>query len=116
NDDGELERLIELAKQVRLPLVATNNVHYHHPSRRLLHDVVTAVRHGVTVAELGTRRLANAERHLKSPHAMIELFQRYPQAIAHGLELADRCHFSLDELRYEYPDEICPPDTTASQH
>src|SRR5262249_20601426 len=70
----------------------------------------------VKVAELGTRRFANAERHLKSSEEMAELFRRCPQAIANGLALAERCCFSLDELRYEYPEEICPPGTTAMQH
>src|SRR5262249_55788193 len=105
-----------LARQARVRLVATNDVHYHDPGRRLLHDVITAVRHGVTVAELGTLRFPNSERHLKTPAQMAELFSRYPRAIAHGLELAERCKFSLDELRYEYPEELCPPGMTPSEH
>ncbi len=102
--------------EARLPLLATNNVHYHDPARRPLHDVLTAIRHGVTVAQLGARRFPNAERHLKSPAAMAQLFAAQPDAIAHGLELADRCTFSLDELRYQYPEELCPPGLTPAQH
>jgi error-prone DNA polymerase len=116
NDDDEMDRLIKLGRRARLPLVATNDVHYHSPERRQLHDVLTAIRHGVTVAELGKRRFANGERHLKLPAEMKALFRRCPKAIAHALALAERCHFSLDELRYEYPEEICPPGATPSQH
>ncbi|MBI3408395.1 MAG: error-prone DNA polymerase [Planctomycetes bacterium] len=115
--DAELlERSITLSRQARLPLLATNDVHYHHPERRPLHDVLTGVRHGATVAELGMLRFANAERHLKSAVEMAELFARCPQALAHGIDIADRCTFSLDELRYEYPEELCPPGTTPSRH
>src|SRR5262249_14793712 len=108
--------LAQLARQARLPLLATNDVHYHEPGRRILYDVVTAIRHLTTVAELGALRFANAERHLKPPEQMAELFKRYPQAIAHTLEIADRCTFSLDELRYEYPEEICPSGLSPQQH
>src|SRR5262249_37764449 len=69
-----------------------------------------------TVAELGNLRFPNGERHLKSSADMHELFRRHPRAIAHGLELANRCHFSLEELRYEYPEELCPPGLTATEH
>jgi error-prone DNA polymerase len=115
-DEIELERFVWLAKQAAVPLVASNDVHYHDPSRRPLHDVLTAIQHGLTVAELGPLRFANGERHLKSPAEMNELFSRHPAAIANGLELAERCHFSLDELRYEYPEELCPPGITAMQY
>jgi error-prone DNA polymerase len=108
NDDAELARLTHVARKARLPLVATNDVHYHDPARRPLQEVLTAIRHGVTVAELGPLRFPNGERHLKAPAAMRELFAGYPRALAHGLELAGRCRFSLDELRYEYPEELCP--------
>jgi error-prone DNA polymerase len=116
NDDARLDRLVSLSQQAGLPLVATNDVHYHVTNRRMLHDVLTAIRHGVTVAELGARRFPNGERYLKSPAQMRKLFHRYPQAIHHGLEWSERCHFSLDELRYEYPEEVCPPGLTPIQH
>ena len=79
-------------------------------------DVLAAVRLGCTVAELGKQRFANGERHLKTPAEMIELFADYPEAVARTLEVADRCSFSLDELRYEYPEELCPPGTTPLQY
>jgi error-prone DNA polymerase len=116
DDDAELDRFALLARRARIPLIATNDVHYHVAERRLMHDVLTAIRHGVTVAELGTLRFANGERHLKSADEMHGLFRRYPRAIAHGLELAERCPFSLEELRYEYPEELCPPGRTPSEH
>jgi error-prone DNA polymerase len=116
NDEARLEDYMRLARQAHVPLVATNDVHYHEPGRRHLQDVLTAIRHGVSVAELGARRFANAERHLKSPEQMAELFRDCPQAIANGLELADRCHFSLAELRYQYPEELCPPGQTPAEY
>jgi error-prone DNA polymerase len=115
DDDAELDRLVALARQAHIRPVAHNDVHYHESNRRHLHDVVTAIRFGVTVAELGALRFANAERHLKSPEEMEALFVRYPQAIANGLDLAAQCHFSLDELRYIYPEELCPPGMTPPQ-
>jgi error-prone DNA polymerase len=78
--------------------------------------VLTAVRHGCTVAELGDRRFANAERHLKSPAEMLELFSDYPDAVLRTAEVAARCTFSLDELRYDYPEELCPPGMTPLEH
>ena len=81
-----------------------------------LQNVLTAVRHGTTVAELGHRRFSNAERHLKSPDEMRRLFAECPEAVSRTVELADRCTFSLDELRYEYPEELCPAGLTPIEH
>src|SRR5262245_47474914 len=116
DDEAALGGLAQLARKLRLPLLATNDVHYHDPARRPLHDVLIAIRHHTTVAELGALRFANGERYLKAPAQMAELFARYPQALAHTVELVDRCSFSLDELRYEYPEELCPPGLNATQH
>jgi error-prone DNA polymerase len=115
-DGHHLERLRHLAQQARVPLVAANDVHYHHPRRRPLHDVLTATRHGSTVAELGDRRFPNAERHLKSPEAMRDLFAAVPDAVTRTVEVADRCTFTLDELRYDYPEELCPPGMTQLEY
>src|SRR5260370_1456498 len=103
NDEAELQRFVQLAKRARLPLVASNDVQYHDPGRRPLQEVLTAVRHGVTVAELGALRYPNGERHLKSPAEMAELFSGHPPALTHRLEPARRLHFSLDELRSAHP-------------
>ena len=105
-DDGKrLARLARLAEVSGVPLVATNDVLYHLPDRRQLQDVVACIREGCTVAEAGLRLKAHAERHLKSPEEMSRLFRRHPAAVARTAEIARRCRFKLDELRYEYPDE-----------
>jgi error-prone DNA polymerase len=98
------------------PIVATNDVLYHGPERRQLQDVLTCIREKCSIAQAGLRLEANAERHLKSPDEMARLFRDWPEAIARSLEIAERCRFSLDELRYEYPDEPVPPGKTAIQH
>src|SRR5262249_10998029 len=115
-DRRRLHEVREWAAEARVPLVAANDVHYHVPRRRPLHDVLTATRHGCTVAELGDRRFPNAERHLKSPEEMRELFADAPDAVTRTKEVADRCSFSLDELRYDYPEELCPAGLTPLQY
>jgi error-prone DNA polymerase len=111
-----LARSIAAAKRAGVPLVAANDVHYHEPQRRMLQDVLSAIRAGTTVTELNGGLFSNAERYLKSPDQMAELFADYPQALARTIEIAQRCCFSLDELRYEYPVELCPPGTTPLEH
>ncbi|HZP79774.1 MAG TPA: error-prone DNA polymerase [Pseudolabrys sp.] len=108
--------LHELSVQAGAPLIAVNDVHYHAPERRALADVVTCIREKCTIMEAGLRLAANAERHLKSPDEMARLFKDYPEAIARGVAIANACHFSLDQLSYEYPDEPVPPGKTAQQH
>ncbi|MBY0343216.1 MAG: PHP domain-containing protein, partial [Sphingomonadales bacterium] len=108
DDIARIERLDQLARDHGLSLLATNDVHYHAPERRALQDVMTAIRHKTTVAAAGHLLYPNAERHLKSPAQIQRLFARWPHAIAAAREVADRCRFSLDELRYEYPEEIYP--------
>jgi error-prone DNA polymerase len=104
NEKQRFARLADLARRHHTPLVALNDAHYHHPDRRALCDVVTCIREKCTIAEAGFRLEANAERHLKSPDEMARLFASHPQAIARGLEIMETCRFSLDELKYEYPD------------
>ncbi|MEM7664649.1 MAG: error-prone DNA polymerase [Pseudomonadota bacterium] len=108
DDIARIDRLDALARESGLTLLATNDVHYHSPERRPLQDVMTAIANKTTVAEAGHLLHANAERHLKSPEEMIRLFARWPHAIHAAREVADACQFSLDELRYEYPEEIYP--------
>ena len=115
DDRARINLLSEEAHKFKTPLLATNAVLYHHPQRRVLQDVVTAIREGVTVAEAGFRLQANAERHLKSPAEMARLFQTHPQAIANTMEIANACSFSLDELKYEYPEELSPKGRTPQQ-
>src|SRR5438309_1670239 len=116
-DDAErIERLDRIAKRHGCTILATNDVHYHAPDRRPLQDVVTCIREKVTIATAGYLLDANAERHLKSPEEMIRLFARWPHAIDATRAFADSLHFSLDELRYEYPRETVPDERTAQQH
>lgn len=105
SDGDRLERLIGFANEHHVAAVATNAVLYHSRKRKPLQDVLTCVRHGCTIEDAGYRLVPHAEYHLKSPRQMAMLFQRYPEAIARSGEIADRCTFSLDELRYEYPEE-----------
>ena len=106
-DDGRrLRWLAGLAEAEGVPLVATNDVLYHGAGRRALADVMTCIRHHTTIDEAGWRLSANAERHLKPAVEMVRLFRDHPDAVARSLEIAEACRFSLDELRYEYPDEV----------
>ncbi len=101
-----LERLAALAQSSGLPMVAVGEVMMHRAARRPLADVLTCLREGCTIDSIGTRRLTNAERRLKSGAELARLFHRYPAAIRRTLEIADRCAFRLDDLRYQYPDEV----------
>ena len=114
-DAARLARLAALARTHRTPMVATNDVHYHVPSRRPLQDVLSCIREHCTIEEAGYRLDINAERHLKSPNEMARLFGDYPDAIARTVEIAAACAFSLDELRYEYPAEVNPGGGVTAQ-
>ncbi|TBN37715.1 DNA polymerase III subunit alpha [Paracoccus subflavus] len=115
NDQVRLHKLSLMAAQFRMPTVVTNDVLYHEPSRRILQDVVTAIRHTTTVEALGFRREHHADRYLKPPAEMQRLFSRYPEALARTVEIMDRCRFSLDELRYQYPEERDDPSLTPQE-
>jgi len=109
DDAARIERLAALG----VPLVATNDVHYHAADRRPLQDVMTCIRLGTTIERAaGSRLFANAERRLKSPAEMASLFRRWPEALARTVEIAERCRFSLDELRYEYAVDPVPDGET----
>lgn len=81
-----------------------------------LHDVVTAIRHASDLQSLGHAVFPNGERHLKSGQQLLPLFRGDANLIARSVEVADRCTFSLDELRYEYPEELAPQDVTPIQY
>jgi len=106
-------RLQQLAQCTGLPVVAAGNVHLHVRSRKPLHDVLTAVRLGLPVAQCGFALQPNAERHLRSRARLAALHP--PEWLAHTLVIAQQCRFSLDELRYEYPMESVLPGTTPAQ-
>src|SRR5690348_12449579 len=116
DDRRRLAQLHRLAQSARVPLLATNEVLYHHPARRPLQDVLTCIREKTTIEAVGTRLQANAERHLKPASEMTRLFRDFPDAIAETMRFASRITFSLDQLKYQYPDEPVPPGKTAQQH
>ena len=102
-EEERLDRMASLARRLRLPLLAANDVHYHRPERRPLQDVLVCIREGCTIEEAGARLFPNAERHLKSAAEMARRFADLPEALAAGLEIVERCRFSLRELAYDYP-------------
>lgn len=112
NDQLGLHELSNLAAQLKVATVVTNDVLFHQPGRRMLQDVVTAIRHNVTIDELGTRRERHADRYLKPPEEMHRLFGRYPEALARTLQIMERCTFKLAELSYQYPEERDDPALT----
>ena len=105
HDRARLARLKEVARVTGVPLIAVNDVLYHHPDRRPLADVLTCIREKTTIDRAGRKLAANAERYLKPPQEMTRLFRYTPEAIEETLVLSDALSFSLNELRYEYPDE-----------
>jgi error-prone DNA polymerase len=103
----------ERARRFGIPWIAANEVLYHTPARRRLQDVLTAIRHGIPVASCGRRLKPNAEYALKPSYAFAKLFDDDPAAVARTLEIAQRCSFSLSEIRYRYPSEQLPDGTTS---
>ena len=113
-DALRLYQLGQMAQAARVLTVATGDVLYHEPRRRILQDVVTCIREGCTIDDAGFRRERFAGRHLQSPEEMARLFSRHPEAVARTAQIAAKCRFSLSELRYQYPHEA-EPDRTAQQ-
>ena len=115
DDHKQLFCLNELGGRLGVPLIATNDVHYHHPSRRPLQDILTCVREKCTIHNAGFRLYSNAERHLKTIDEMQRLFRQYPDAIRRTTELAEACQFSLDQLVYLYPKEVTAEGRTPDE-
>jgi error-prone DNA polymerase len=112
DDSRRLNELLMLARELRIPAVASGDVHMHARGRRALQDTMTAIRHHLPVAEAGLRLHPNGERHLRSLDALGEL---YPQALLdETLNIARRCTFDLGQLRYQYPRELVPEGHTAT--
>lgn len=106
-DDGKyLFRICEICNKTGVKMVATNDVHYHESSRRQLQDIVTCIREKTDIYNAGYLLHPNAERYLKSPAEMLRLFRQYPEGLQNAKAIALACTFSLDELVYEYPEEI----------
>ncbi|MEQ8846832.1 error-prone DNA polymerase [Botrimarina sp.] len=113
DDRARLAAFADLSVRTGLPMAAAGDVHYHTPERRLLHDVLTAVRRGETVERSdGQELFPNGERCLRSRRDLGRLFADYPSALRRTVEITGLCRFSLDELRYEYPDELAPDGRT----
>lgn len=106
DDQKRAYQLHLLSRRLRVPLVATNDVHYHDAARRQLHDVLTCVREKCTIHSAGYRLNGHAERYLKPIPEIYRLFKDYPEAIENALQVADQCAFSLEELKYIYPEEV----------
>jgi error-prone DNA polymerase len=116
-EDVPLEaRLRARAAALGLPIVAAGEVLYHSRARRPLHDVLTCIRHGVTLATAGRLLRANDEHDLQAPHRFAKLWADDPGAVVRTREIAARCRFSLAELRYRYPLERLPAGATTSDH
>ncbi|RTL55250.1 MAG: error-prone DNA polymerase [Bradyrhizobiaceae bacterium] len=116
DDTRRLSRLYRIAATARVPLLATNEVLYHHPVRRPLQDVLTCILEKTTIHTIGRKLEANAERHMKPGYEMARLFRDLPEAIEETMRFAHRITFTLDELKYQYPDEPVPRGKTAQQH
>jgi error-prone DNA polymerase len=114
SDEMWLHRLREVSGASAIPLVAAGDVHFHVRSRKPLQDVLTATRIGKPLTECGLDLQPNSERHLRT---RLRLAQTYPEdLLAETLTVASRCVFSLDELRYQYPDEVIPKGETPASH
>jgi error-prone DNA polymerase len=115
-DFSSFNRIKQTAKRHRVKLIAVNDVLYHSPERCDVQDILECIRNRTTIEKIGQNRIANAERYLKSPAEMKRLFRKAPEAIEETLHFLNRITFSLDELRYEYPDEPVPFGKTAQTH
>ena len=113
---GDDQRRLDHLAAIGPALLAIGDVRYHHPDRRRLADVLSAIRLGCTVDTLGHAAEPHAERHLKSPEAMARLLAHHPQALPNTIRVLEAtAGFSLDQLRYEYPDELLEEGRTAQQ-
>jgi error-prone DNA polymerase len=113
-DQARLAALTDLGQQLQLPLVAAGDVHMHTRNRRALQDTLTAIRLGTTVEAAVTSLHPNGERCLRSRKTLAKLY--LPELVAETVRIAERCQFSLDELRYEYPEELVPVGETPASH
>jgi DNA polymerase III alpha subunit/intein/homing endonuclease len=113
-DGAHLAVLRTLGAECGVPLVASGDVHMHVRARARLQDALTAIRLGLPIAAAGLQLHANGERYLREPARLARLYPH--ELLEAAVELAAGCHFSLDELRYEYPRELVPPGETATSY
>ncbi|KAF0191574.1 MAG: error-prone DNA polymerase [Gammaproteobacteria bacterium] len=110
DDDVKRVHIEQLAARYRLPVAAAGDVHMHVRQRRALQDALTAIGLGTTVAAAGAALHASGERHLRAREKLARIYA--PAPLAETVRIATQCTFSLDELRYEYPEELVPPGET----
>lgn len=111
SDQAYFDQCLKLSHSTAAPMVAIGDVLMHHGSRRRLADVLTCLRDGCTIDDIGTSSLRNSEHRLKTAADMARMFSNHPAAIRRTQEIADKCSFCLSELSYEYPDEITDAET-----
>ena len=116
DDDARLQEFARVARHAGVPMAAAGDVRYHERARLALADVLTAVRLGNTVEAIRGQLLTNGERHLHERWRIGGRFAVLPGALDRTVEIAGRCTFSLDELKYEYPEATVPPGRTARDH
>jgi error-prone DNA polymerase len=116
HDRARFTKGAQWAAKHNVPLLASNDVLYHHAARRPLQDVLTCIREKTTLHDAGFKLQANAERHIKTPDEMARLFREYPEALRNSVKIAEACRFSLDELKYEYPEEPVPAGRTPQSY
>ncbi len=114
NDHAYLAHLVDVAETAGLPVTACGDVQMHERSRRMLHDVLTAIRHTCKLSELGYRALPSGERHLRSRSRLATLYRR--ELLDESVHIAQRCQFRLDQLHYQYPGEVVPQGTSSATH
>jgi error-prone DNA polymerase len=114
DDAARLDRLLTTARTAGLPVTACGDVQMHMRSRRMLHDVLAAIRHGCSVDELGYRALPCGERHLRCRSELAQLFPA--PLLEESAAIADRCCFRLEKLRYRYPREVVPEGLTPTRY
>lgn len=115
--NAAMRAALQVARSLDISPVATNDVYYHIPERKPLHDTLTAIRLGTTVEQAGYALFPNAERHLKPPAEMSRLFRELPHAVTRTVEILEAAsHFSLSSLRYSYPEEVTPAGLSPHEH
>jgi error-prone DNA polymerase len=112
DEERDNDALVSLASAFRVPTLATNGVRFATPAERPLFDVLTCIHHHTDLAAAGRRLAPNAERYLKPPADMAELFRDHPDAVARTRELADRLQYTMANLGYRFPDYPVPPGET----
>lgn len=108
DDQAKLARMIQLSQATRVPLLAAGDVYFHIAERALLHDCLLATRFNTTIDQVRSQRLSNSQHHLRSLESLERLYRQAPEALARTQDVAARCSFQLDQLRYEYPVELAP--------